>query len=97
LAPFALDKSLSVCEIHGLESDFKDQAGTITFTLSTYDRLGDAAPEDSETETVSPGDQLIDWHSPGRYLSLAIAASDPRSYDRCGVPEAYVKPLGMRR
>jgi hypothetical protein len=97
LAPFALDKSLSVCEIDGIESDFKDQAGTITFTLSTYDRLGDAAPEDSETETVSPGDQLIDWHSSGRYLSLSISSAALGSYFRWGVPQAYVKPLGMRR
>lgn len=97
LAPYAMDKSLSVCEIHGLESDFKDQAGTITFTLSTYDRLGDASPEDSETETVSPGDQLIDWHSSGRYLSLSISSSDLGSYFRWGVPQAYVKPLGLRR
>ena len=97
LAPFALDKSLSVCEIDGIESDFKDQAGNITFTLATYDRLGDATPEDSETETVSPGDQLIDWHSSGRYLSLAIASSDLGSYFRWGVPQAYVKPLGLRR
>ena len=97
LAPFALDKSLSICEIDGIESDFKDQAGNITFTLSTFDRLGDASPEDSETETVSPGDQLIDWHSSGRYLSLAISSADLGSYFRWGVPQAYVKPLGMRR
>jgi hypothetical protein len=97
LAPFALTKALAVCEIDGIESDFKDQAGNITFTLSTYDRLGDAAPQDSETETVSPGDQLIDWRSSGRYLSLAISSSDKGSYFRWGVPQAYVKPLGMRR
>jgi hypothetical protein len=97
LAPFALDKSLSVCEIEGIESDFKDQAGSITFTLSTYDRLGDASPEDSETETVSPGDQLIDWHSSGRYLSLSISSAALGSYFRWGVPQAYVKPLGLRR
>ncbi|HXW26223.1 MAG TPA: hypothetical protein VEK73_15875 [Xanthobacteraceae bacterium] len=97
LAPFALDKNLSTCEINGIESDFKDQAGTIDFTLTTYDRLGDAEPEDSETETVSPGDQLIDWHSSGRYLSLAISSSDLGSYFRWGVPQAYVNPLGLRR
>jgi len=97
LAPYAMDKSLSVCEIHGLESDFKDQSGNITFTLSTYDRLGDPSPQDSETETVSPGDQLIDWHSSGRYLSLSISSSDLGSYFRWGIPQAYVKPLGMRR
>jgi hypothetical protein len=92
-----LDKSLSICELHGIESDFKDQAGNINFSLFTYDRLGDASPEDSETETVSPGDQLIDWRSSGRYLSLAISSSDLGSYFRWGVPQAYVKPLGMRR
>ena len=97
LAPYAMDKSLSVCEIHGIESDFKDQSGNITFTLSTFDRLGDASAEDSETETVSPGDQLIDWRSSGRYLSLTISSSDLGSYFRWGVPQAYVKPLGMRR
>jgi hypothetical protein len=97
LAPFALNQNLQVCEVDGVESDFKDQAGTITFTLLTYDRLGDAAPEDSETETVSPGDQLIDWHSSGRYLSLAISSADLGSYFRWGVPQAYVKPLGARR
>ena len=97
LAPYAMDKSLSVCEIHGLESDFKDQSGNTTFTLATYDRLGDASPEDSETETVSPGDQLIDWHSSGRYLSLSISSADLGSYFRWDVPQAYVKPLGMRR
>ena len=92
-----MDKSLSVCEIHGPESEFKDQSGNITFTLATYDRLGDASPEDTETETVSPGDQLIDWHSSGRYLSLSISSSDLGSYFRWGIPQAYVKPLGMRR
>jgi hypothetical protein len=97
LAPFALSKSLEICEIDGIESNFKDQAGSIPFTLSTYDRLGDASPEDSETETVSPSDQLIDWHSSGRYLSLAIASADPGSYFRWGVPQAYVRPLGLRR
>jgi len=39
-------------------------------------------PEDTETETVSPGDQLINWHSSGRYLSLTISLSDPGSYFR---------------
>jgi hypothetical protein len=97
LAPYAMNKSLAVCEVDGIESDFKDQAGNITFTLATYDRLGDASPQDSEIETVSPGDQLIDWRSSGRYLSLSIASSDLGSYFRWGVPQAYVKPLGMRR
>ena len=97
LAPYAMDRSLSLCEIHGLESDFKDQAGNITFTLATYDRLGDSSPQDSETEVVSPGDQLIDWRSSGRYLSLSISSSELGSYFRWGVPQAYVKPLGMRR
>src|SRR5262249_25654770 len=95
LAPYALNESLAVCEIDGIESEFKDQAGNITFTLSTYDRLGDASPEDTETETVSPGDQLVDWRSSGRYLSLSISSSDLGSYFRWGVPQAYVKPLGM--
>ena len=97
LAPYALNKSLELCEIDGMETDFKDQAGTITFTLATYDRLGDPAPQDSETETVSPGDQLIDWRSSGRYLSLSMSSSDLGSYFRWGVPQAYVKPLGERR
>ena len=97
LAPYALNKSLAICEIDGMETDFKDQAGSITFTLATYDRLGDPASLDGETETVSPGDQLIDWRSSGRYLSLGISSADLGGYFRWGVPQAYIKPLGERR
>jgi hypothetical protein len=97
LANYALDQAVHTAEIEGFEPDFKDQAGNISLTVSTFDRLRDQAPLETDTQTIHPTDVLIDLRSSGRYIGLNIASSDLGSFFRWGAPQAFLKPAGARR
>lgn len=98
LAPYGLSKGGKYnYEIQFVVPDFYDQIGDITMTLTTWDRLNDAAPMDSETDTiVAVGSGTIDTRISGRYVGFTASASSLGSYVRLGIPVAFAQPIGKR-
>ena len=96
LAAYAIADGASLAQVLGIEWDAKDQVGSPSLTLNCYDRLGDAAAEDSETETVTPG-ALVDFHAAGRYLGFVLADQAPGCTIRLGAPAALISAKGRRR
>jgi hypothetical protein len=98
LSPYALEEGLQSVDLEGVLFDFFEQAGTITATVNTFDRLTDAAPMDTQTNTL-PATQagLTDFRVSGRYLALQMTSSASEGYMRLGKPVAFVRPSGKRR
>lgn len=97
LAPYAMNEGRQNLHVESMLFDFKDQSGAISVTVNTYDRLTDAAPMDTETETVPDAQAgLTDMRVAGRYIGLTLTSSALGNYMRYGKPVAFVKPIGMR-
>lgn len=98
LAPVGIDKGRSNMVIAGLEPDFFEQAGNVTLTLNTWDRIRASTdlPMDTDAITVSPTDTLCDPRISGRYAGLTVLSNTLGGYFRFGAPTAYVKPKGTR-
>jgi hypothetical protein len=96
LAAYALEDGAQLMQVTGLEWDAFQQVGSPSLTLNCFDRLGDVAPEDSETETVTAG-ALIDCHASGRYIGFTLTDNEPGCYIRMGAPSALISPKGGRR
>jgi hypothetical protein len=77
--------------------DFKDQVGTMSLTIETWNMLNDSTSEETETETIAPVDSgNIDLRVSGRYLGLTLSCDELGCYFRFGKPVAYIKPSGQR-
>lgn len=96
LAPYALSEGTNNIDVESVLVDLKDQAGDVTLTINTYDRLNDAAAMDSETETMTTTTGLIDTRVSGRYVSLAVNSNVVGGYWRFGKPVAFIRPAGTR-
>jgi hypothetical protein len=97
LAPYAMQEGMQSMHLAHMLFDFKDQVGNISATVNTFDRLTDAAPMDSETETIPDTNAgLTDFRVEGRYLGLTLSSSDLGNYMRSGKHCAFVRPTGKR-
>lgn len=97
LAPYALNEGQDHMDVQYVVPDFKDQVGTITMTINTWDRLNDSAMEDTETELVTAQDSgTIDFHVSGRYIGMTLSCASAGCYMRLGKPVAWVQPSGNR-
>lgn len=97
LAPYALNEGGTHMDIEYIIPDYKDQVGTITMTIDTYDYLNDSTFEDSETETVAATDSgEVDFRVSGRYIGLTQSCDELGCYFRMGKPVAWIKPSGKR-
>ena len=97
LAPYAMSEGLMHMDMQYLIPDFKDQSGTISMTIQTWNLLNDSAMEDSETEVIAPVDSgNIDFRVSGRYLGMTLSCGDAGCYFRFGKPVAYIAPSGQR-
>ena len=96
LGPYPLENGADLFQVLGIEWDAFDQVGSPTLTLKCYDRLGDAAPDDTETETVLPG-TLVDFLQCGRYIGFTLTDNEPGCTIRLGTPAALISPKGKRR
>jgi hypothetical protein len=96
LGAYPIENGADLFQVLGIEWDAFQQVGSPSLTLNCYDRLGDAAPEDTETETVLAG-TLVDFHSCGRYIGFVLTDSELGCYLRMGAPAALISPKGKRR
>lgn len=97
LAPFAMTEGGTHMDVEYFVSDFKDQVGDITMTVTTWDRLNDTDPEETETETFGVKDTgTIDLRVAGRHLGLLLETNSLGSYYRFGKPVAWIKQSGRR-
>lgn len=97
LSPYAMSEGGVRMDMEYLIPDFKDQVGDITLTITTWDRLNDTAPEETETEAVAAMDTgPIDQRVSGRHLGMLMETNALDSYYRWGKPVAWVKPSGRR-
>lgn len=97
LSPYAMSEGGVHMDMEYLVPDFKDQVGDLTLTITTWDRLNDSVPEDTEVETIAATDSgTIDDRVSGRHIGMAIESNSLGSYYRWGKPVAFVKPSGRR-
>jgi len=97
LAPYALQEGVQGLLVESMLFDFYGQVGDIAVTVNGYDRLTDAAPMDSETETVPDTlAGLTDMRVSGRYIGLSISGTALNGYMRFGKPAAFVRPTWRR-
>ena len=97
LAPYAMSEGGTHMDLDQIIPDFKDQVGTITMTIDTYDYLSDSTFEDTETDTIAPVDSgAIDMRVSGRYIGMTLSCSSLGNYFRFGKPVAFIKPSGKR-
>ncbi len=98
LAPYALREGLQNMDVEGIVHDFFNQIGNISATISTYDRLTDASPMDTQTQTVPATlSGLTDYRVAGRYIAGTWTSSDLGNYMRWGKPVAFARPSATRR
>jgi hypothetical protein len=97
LAPAALNQGYMMMDLSYIVPDFFEQVGDITLSVTTWDRLNDSTPEDSESDVVTVLDSgTIDMHVSGRYIGLTMSCTAMGSYVRLGIPVAFIQPSGNR-
>lgn len=94
LAPYKMGDVWS--ELHGFDPDFKRQTGDLEITATTYDRVSGSI-EETETETCSEGDQIVDFRASGRHVKLTLSQNVLGGDWAMDSPQIDVKPAGKRR
>lgn len=94
LAPYEVGKQWS--EILGLDPDFRSQTGDVTIAVSTYDR-SNSTVVDTETETISEGEEMVDLRSSGRHIGLTFSQTVLGGDWALDTPQIEVKTAGKRR
>jgi hypothetical protein len=97
LAPYVLSEGLEHLDIEGIDLDTHEQVGDITLTINTYDRLRDAAVEDTETETVADDAGMTDLRVSGRFVSMTLVSDEVDGHFQLGKPVLLCKKSGSRR
>lgn len=97
LAPYAMQEGLYGMDVEGINFDFLSQSGAISATVNTWDRLTDAAPMDTQTQSIPASlAGLTDFRVSGRYIGMTLTSSASGNYMRFGKPAAFIKPSGRR-
>lgn len=98
LAPLAQNEGMQNVDVEGVVWDFFQQVGAISATLNMYDRLTDAAPIDTQTQSIpQTGAGITDYRVHGRYGGVTLTQSVLGGYMRLGKPVIFAKPAGTRR
>lgn len=98
LAPLAQNEGMQNVDVEGVVWDFFQQVGAISATLNMYDRLTDAVPIDTQTQSVpATGAGITDYRVHGRYGGVTLTQGVLGGYMRLGKPVIFVKPAGTRR
>lgn len=94
LAPYEIGKKWS--ELLGFDPDFKRQTGDLEISVMTYDRNATVV-EDTETETVSTTDQIVDLRVSGRHVSITLSQDVLGGDWALDTPQIDVKTSAARR
>jgi hypothetical protein len=96
LAPYALEEGGKNYDVMGFLLDTFEQAGNITVTFNSWDRLSDLIVQDTETDVFTPTTGFVDVRMSGRYVGFTMGSTDIGSYFRLGKPVAFANPTGTR-
>lgn len=96
LGPYALSASFLSMDVQGVVFDPFQQTGDITIVFNGYEEITDAAPTDTETETISAPSGLTDLRVSGRYMGFTATQNSLGAYFRFGTPVARVMTTGTR-
>lgn len=97
LAPYAMSEGMTNMLIDGIVFDFFNQAGSVSVTINMYDRLNDASPMDTQTQTVTLTAGITDFRLCGRYASMTLSGGTGIGDTiRMGKPVAFIRPSGKR-
>lgn len=78
--------------------DFFEQVGSVTMTVTTWDRLNDSVPLETATGIATAVDSgIVDYRISGRYVGWTASGSELGSYVRLGLPVAFIRPMGNRK
>jgi hypothetical protein len=101
LAPMDIspgDRGMDNMQIEGVEFDDFQQVGNVSITFNMYDRVTDASPMDTDTETIpSVLAGLTDLRIGGRYVGLSVTQNTLGAYMRWGTPTMFLRSIGRRR
>jgi len=91
-----LGKGKQSLDIWGFIPDFETQVGDITLTVRAKDRP-QSTSEETDTATISEGDEIEDLHVGGRHFGFELSGSAVDSDFRLGVPQVEIGSGGSRR
>jgi hypothetical protein len=95
LAPFQVQEQFS--EFNGFDPDFTNLVGQMQINLTSYDH-DENEVVDIETETLTPGDEIVDFRSSGRHISLEFSHDVLGGSWALGTPKMDIKaPRGRKR
>jgi hypothetical protein len=98
LSPYAVEAGMQNLDIEGIDWDFFDLLGTVTTTITTFDRLSLDTAMDTQTVVVpETAAGLTDYRVAGRYIQIELTSSDLGNYMRLGKPIVYARPSATRR
>lgn len=98
LAPYAITKGGGQnFLVEYLINDFKDQVGTVTQTLTSYNYVDEPTPLDTSVISISPtNSEPTEPRISGRYIALAISGNSLGCYARLGEPVVFIRRMGRR-
>lgn len=99
LAPMSMTKGGKYnLRVQYIVPDFFQQTGDLSITLTTWDRLNDSAPLETETEISAAAGNTgtIDFDISGRYIGVGFSNSSLGSYVRLGLCVAFAQNIGDR-
>lgn len=95
LAPYQVQEDWS--EFLGFDPNFKSLTGQMQLHITSYDH-DETDVVDDETETLTPGDEVVDFRSSGRHISLTLSQDLLNGDWALDVPKIDVKaPRGSKR
>lgn len=95
-APLQLAGGVMLGEINGVVTDMQRQIGTMSFDISTYDRINDGVL-DTERIDFEPGEDLLDPSIGGRIAKVIIRSEALGGDFRIGAPLLHVMATGKQR
>jgi hypothetical protein len=94
---YALQDGKTNTDLMGFVPDLQRQTGDLSIELATKDRPNSPSNKDTQTVTVSVGDEIEDLRLEGRYFTFTIRSDTVGGDFRMGIPLLHVVPSGERR
>lgn len=95
--PLQTPEGAEETKLSGVIPDFARQTGNVTLELSSYDRLNGSTAQETETVTLSPGDDVADLRMAGRHFAYTLRSNAVGGDFRLGRMKFEMKAAGRRR
>ena len=96
-APLDVANGKPLLDIFGYSPNFQRQSEAIELTLTGWDQPQDANPVDEVSETIMPGQGMVDLHFSGRQVSVRLDGITLGSDFRLGLAKVELQAEAVRR